>query len=329
MPLFESLTNKNAMAIKLAKMGSIPSSEDLKYALAEAKKALKMVELPFKNPNNNYSFMVTVHPPAGVNPPRWIFHREERDGRWVKLWSRETNEVIMIQGKIKIESCYVTDEPEPAVQEIANDQYITADRLPVVDTSTLWPAAKEQDQDMAPAKSLKMSDSGSWAAHRPPEAKIELDRTIMDEAFASMTDAETGLMSRGAFTVQLATWCNHNHNKNVPAALIVFSPPSGLSRDTIKRALNKCFRTYDPLTYLGDGDYACLLYGADAEEAQRLAVELKDQFYLSRSESDAGKFASGIFIINQNRDPACALGGAREAKEMSRTGRLFSLVYPE
>lgn len=328
MPLFESLTNKNALAIKLAKMGSIPSSEDLKYALAEAKKALKMVELPFKNPNNNYSFMVTVYPPAGVNPPRWIFHREERDGRWVRLWSRETNEVIMIQGKIKIESCYVAD-----------DQFVTADRLPAVDVQAIREQEQEQDQHQeqhqeqqqipSPAKSLKMSDSGSWAAHKPPEAKIELDRAAMDAAFAAMTDPETGLMSRGAFTVQLATWCNHNHNKYVPSALIVFSPPSGLGSDAIKRALGKCFRTYDPLTYLGDGDYACLLYGADAEQAQRLAVELKDQFYLSRSESDAGKFASGIFIINQNRDPACALGGAREAKEMSRSGRLFSLVYPE
>lgn len=92
-----------SLPIRLAKMGTLPSSEDLKYMLATASKDGKQVELPFMNPETDCNFMVKVLPPnSPVSSPRWTFGRLE-NGVFRQVWSKESNEVIMIQGKIKVD----------------------------------------------------------------------------------------------------------------------------------------------------------------------------------------------------------------------------------
>lgn len=92
-----------SLPVRLAKMGSLPSSEDLKYMLVTAAKEGKPVELPFMNPETDLNFMVKVM--AASSPaasPRWTFGRLE-NGVFKHVWSKESNEVIMIQGKIKVD----------------------------------------------------------------------------------------------------------------------------------------------------------------------------------------------------------------------------------
>ena len=95
-----------SLPIRLAKMGTLPSSEDLKYMLSTADKEGKQVELPFMNPETDCNFMVKVIPaaPPAVNP-RWSFGRFE-NGTYHHIWSRESAEVIMIQGKIKVDGAH-------------------------------------------------------------------------------------------------------------------------------------------------------------------------------------------------------------------------------
>lgn len=95
-----------SLPIRLAKMGSLPSSEDLNYMLATASKDGKQVELPFMNPETDCNFMVKVVPatPPAVNP-RWTFGSFE-NGSFKHLWTRESAEVIMIQGKIKVDGAH-------------------------------------------------------------------------------------------------------------------------------------------------------------------------------------------------------------------------------
>lgn len=107
MPLFDSLGT--AQSVRLTKMNSVPTTEDLRYALGEAKKRVgKVIELPFEHPNNHQKFVVALVLIQGKTAPTWTFYRG--DGPSAKLlWSRSAEDVLMVQNKIKIDSQYAGD----------------------------------------------------------------------------------------------------------------------------------------------------------------------------------------------------------------------------
>lgn len=313
MPLYHSLSAKNTPSIRLAKMGSIPTTEDLKYALAEAKKHQKQIELPFKNPDNNLNFAVTVMPGSGVNAPKWEFYREDADGSAYRLWSRESTEVIMIQGKIKIESCYsnamvqsTSQEDIPAVI-VNRDTHTNRPPAPQdswASGSGSFPAFGTVEHSQSQGQSgsfpsptnsstgLKASEraqsaSGSWEAPLPAPATIN-DQAIND-TLTAITDSKTGLLTSSAFLLFLLGWCSHAHNKGVNAALIAFDVK--LTRDNqaistkddekafydwVRSGLKNAVKPYDPITCLEGDEFAALLYGADKASAQKFAAELKE-----------------------------------------------------
>ena len=110
MPLFDSLSSGAVQVIRLAKMTSIPTTDDLRYALEEAKKKKKPVELPFEHPHTRQSFSVRVQLGMNTAPPLWTFIRGEGASAKV-LWSRPTIEIMTIQNKVKTESASV-GEPQ-------------------------------------------------------------------------------------------------------------------------------------------------------------------------------------------------------------------------
>ena len=105
MSLSSKRASKTTQTIVLFKMGAVPTTEDLKYALAEAVRARKAVELPFKHPENGIVFTVRVSAGSSVTPPKWTFLLEEEHGNTI-LWTKETNEVLVIQGKIRVDSLH-------------------------------------------------------------------------------------------------------------------------------------------------------------------------------------------------------------------------------
>lgn len=109
MPLFDSLGASASQTHRLSKMNSVPTTEDLKYALAEATKRRKTVDLPFEHPHNRLSFIVRVALGQGVAPPMWTFLRG--DGPTAKIvWTRPSKEVMMIQSKVNTESHRFSDD---------------------------------------------------------------------------------------------------------------------------------------------------------------------------------------------------------------------------
>lgn len=105
MSLSSNRTARNTQTIVLFKMGAVPTTEDLKYALTEAIKARKSVELPFKHPENGIEYVLRVTAGTSITPPKWTFLLGEEHGSMV-LWSKETNEVLVIQGKIRVDSLH-------------------------------------------------------------------------------------------------------------------------------------------------------------------------------------------------------------------------------
>lgn len=129
MALKQAFSSQSGAPVRLRQITTTPSTEDLRYVLATATQHKKPAELPFKNLYNGLTFMVRVVPATGQIAPRWTFERCEAKGP-VHLWTRETNEVIMIQGKIKIEANYTGEGavPEPVDQS----QQSTTGSLPLV-----------------------------------------------------------------------------------------------------------------------------------------------------------------------------------------------------
>ncbi len=122
MPLHDAFNA--ATTIRVARMTSVPTTEDLRYLLAEAKKHEKAVELPFEN--HKSLFIIKVALTGHLQTPRWTFQRG--DGASAKvLWTRDSSEVLMIQNKIKVESAYDgNSDGEPGTQSGTNTPIITS-----------------------------------------------------------------------------------------------------------------------------------------------------------------------------------------------------------
>ncbi|MBA3858392.1 MAG: hypothetical protein C0507_15915 [Cyanobacteria bacterium PR.3.49] len=117
MALRESFKATSVQTIKLAEMNAIPNTEDLRYMLTECTMQRKPVLLPFKNPSNGLGFVVKVSPAIGESGPRWTFERVTGNTQSV-VWTRETREVAMIQGKLAIDTIY--REPNTSAQTEAS-----------------------------------------------------------------------------------------------------------------------------------------------------------------------------------------------------------------
>jgi len=114
MPLFDSLST--SQIYRLPKMNSVPTTDDLRYALAEGQKRIgKTIELPFEHPNNHQFFVVKLNLSIGnKNPPSWSLQRGDGPNA-IRLWNRGSEDVLMVQNKIKIDAQYVPAEGESDV----------------------------------------------------------------------------------------------------------------------------------------------------------------------------------------------------------------------
>ncbi len=111
MPLFDSLST--AQTYRLPQMNATPTTDDLRYAISEAQKRMgKTIELPFEHPNNHQLFIVKLVMSAGNRvPPSWTLQRGDGPSA-IRIWNRSTEDVLMVQSKIKVDSQYVPEEGE-------------------------------------------------------------------------------------------------------------------------------------------------------------------------------------------------------------------------
>ena len=111
MPLFDSLST--AQTFRLPQMNATPTTDDLRYAISEAQKRMgKTIELPFEHPNNHQLFIVKLVMSAGNRvPPSWTLQRGDGPSA-IRIWNRSTEDVLMVQSKIKVDSQYVPEDGE-------------------------------------------------------------------------------------------------------------------------------------------------------------------------------------------------------------------------
>lgn len=103
MSLASKRWGKTTQTIVLFKMGGTPTSEDLRYALAEAARSNKAVELPFRHQETGREFVIRIIAGNATTAPRWTLMIGEQPGARV-LWTKESTEVIVVQGQIRVDS---------------------------------------------------------------------------------------------------------------------------------------------------------------------------------------------------------------------------------
>lgn len=200
MPLSESINP--SQSIRLPKMASVPMTEDLKYAVAEAKKnPKKLIELPFENEAGQV-FVVKVSV-AGNAAPSWILQRGDGAGASV-MWKRESIEVLMIQNKIRTETLSPggsggqgrSGRHSPIVQADLDE----AAREAAADAAASAAAAAAWVPPSAPSGSPIILGTG-----RPPSADVgtaSSDAPIITPVFKSVSSWEKNTGQQQAFSGQ-------------------------------------------------------------------------------------------------------------------------------
>lgn len=101
MSLSANKSARTTQTLILFKMASIPTTEDLRYALSRACGAGKSVELPFRNPETGIDFRIRVIAGTPHRGPMWTMYQDGESGS-SQLWNKECHEVIIIQGQLRL-----------------------------------------------------------------------------------------------------------------------------------------------------------------------------------------------------------------------------------
>lgn len=320
MPLADAFNSRQSGTLTLNKMNSVPTTEDLKYALTEASRPaqgnIRVVELPFVNPLNQGGtvFMVAVSPASGVIPPRWTFYRLEGDSK-VKLWTRETSEIIMIQGRIKVESLYQrtgdTVQNLPIVDSLQLEQAeenlesVSCPESPSLSQtgqfSRLNMASPESNlaqfssQSFLELASDSCAGSQSEASSAPfdvfaaqwknatvlPEP-MEIDRQKVNQLLEHLREDECELLSYHGFCLFLLAWCAPRAGSQAPLSLIYLrvrhrnQVPALEHLQAVAKSLKRLCAPYDVLAYFGQGNFGLMRYCLDGQGAMNVARAVSD-----------------------------------------------------
>jgi hypothetical protein len=369
MPLFNALSGNNNAVIRLMTMTTIPTTEDLLYALATAKQNKKPVELPFKNISNNLNFIVRVVPGAPGTPqihPRWHFERVDgggKNGGNTHLWMRESSEVMMVQGKIKIEANY-TGQPAPIVDEdylpyinqnnnaLANP-FMSAANLPAmshIQDLEPTPEAADGPDWKATSGDGTLTSSGTWLftpgtngpLMMPPPAVIHHD--VYKNYIKALSNPETEFMRHSAFEFFLLRDSKYAKTYGTKLSLLIFDFSCGKKGKTltlslpVKNALSSVLQQIcGPLelcAQLRSGEFAIALNGYDAARALKFAEKicngLEDGPHSLENCRELKNLAIGIACLPETcGDPGTLISAASRAKEMAREAEQHYMQFPQ
>lgn len=111
MSLSANRSARTTQTIVLFKMASVPTTEDLRYALTRAQSAGKQVELPFRHPDTGLHFKIKILAGNAHRGPVWTLYQGEGDLA-VPLWSKECHEVIIVQGQLRLYATSARSHPQ-------------------------------------------------------------------------------------------------------------------------------------------------------------------------------------------------------------------------
>ncbi len=364
MALSQSFKCTSIQTIRLAEMNAVPNTEDLRYMLTECTLQRKPVLLPFKNPANGLGFVVKVTPAIGDGGPRWTFERVT-DTASNTMWTRETREVAMIQGKLAIDTICTgirdsADNADNTVVTLGSPRH--SGNFPVVATpKENTPLDKTPATETAPITPppfgfieppyYKQQSSPDWFCSfgaLQPEANAlpspaKFDAKLLGEVVSALTCPQTYLATYAAFTYFLLRQYAQFQMTETSFAVVIFEitiKQNGVERvipqevfRLIAERIRPLLSPLDVAAHIKEGEFAVLLCSSDGADAMRFARSLygtmAGQALLPESADAQESVVIGAATMPETcRDPGVLLAAAREAKEVAIFTSRPYLLFP-
>ncbi len=360
MALSHSFKATSIQTIKLAEINVVPNTEDLRYMLTECTLQRKPVLLPFKNPANGLGFVVKVSPAIGEGGPRWTLERVS-DTMQNAMWTRETREVAMIQGKLAMDTIYcgAGGQSTETTVTLGSPRHAgsfpattSQENLPVEATPTVeTPIVTPPQYGFIEPPNYNQQDSHDWfcsfgalrleANSLPPPAQF--DARLLGQVVNALTDPQTYLATYGAFTYFLLRQHAQFQITATGFSVVIFKitikqngvemvVPQEAFR-TIAERIRPLMSPLDVAAHIEDGEFAVLLCSSDGADAFRFARllygRLSGQSLLPAGiEAEESVVIGAAALPETCRDPGELLAAARQAKEMALDTSRPYLLYP-
>ncbi|MBP7863641.1 hypothetical protein KA183_18285 [bacterium] len=291
MATMNSATPGSGQTIKMTKLSSQPTLDDLTYMLSLTQKYSKPVEMTFKNAFTNSSFCIKLQlPEMGIGIESTLLRIVENNAEII--WSKVYRDLDMILARIKVDSSLSYDEPAVGtVVPIKPFGFVNALPQPfVLDFERAYKALDLHD------------DKVTGLTHF--------------DSFVFFLQTEFERFQRSEVPLSI-----------VSLSLKLNVKPEQLKE--INRMLVERVRTtnskYDLITQTDPHEYFILLHSAGRSEAMHVMESLQIFFSLSPLMHSAEKVMGAASIPETCIEPQILIAAAKKAQELAmRSSRHFS-----
>lgn len=321
MPLQDSFKTSTAGAnIKLSKLTSVPSTQDLDFAMGQAGKHPRaIIELPWKAPSSTTTFVLKVSTAQGSEEgPSWTLHAGESVDAPV-LWSHDSMDTFLIQSLITAEC-----DPNRTLQSYVDTSKPRAVEIPSEEEAPPEPIVQTARPDLP--------------------APVDLDRDILDSLQRQLRRQETGLFSEAYFYHLVIQEFNRFQQARIPFSLVIFElalrlndgglsmPPLRVLHETASR-IQTAGRPLDNLCHYKDPKLALVFPHTGSNDALQRAVKIEEA--LNASPLGPGLDPRNV-VLNLGiasvpdtcSHPGILIAAATEALEQSKRTNSAVVLFP-
>ncbi len=314
--------NSSGASLRLGKLNNNPSTTELDYALAQAKKNTSaVIELPWKS-QSSPTFVLKVSCFNGDDDANWVLYQGETADAAV-LWSFDSDDTTLIESLISAECSDRVFTSAPASQSPGSS-------APANGGYTYGAPAPQAPSPAVPAVNL------------PPP--VEFDHSLVEEVERHLKNPETGFVTRAGFFYFMAREFSRYQSFSTPMTVIVFELLANYGGDKImpmpERALREALRRFqtimsgvDIVAHYKERQFAFLLPGISSNDAiqfgQRIERAILEAPLQPGLDANQGILCAGVASIPDTCEhPGIVLAAAEQAlgqaKERKTSLALFS-----
>lgn len=318
MPLDDT---SSGASLRLGKLNNNPSTAELDYALAQAKKNTSaVIELPWKSPSSP-TFVLKVSCFNGEDDANWVLYQGETADAAV-LWSFDSDDTTLIESLISAE---------------CSDRVFSS--APANAAATASPGANGGSglggvQTQAPSPVVP-------AINLPPP--VDFDQTLVEEVEKHLKNPETGFVTRAGFFYFMTREFSRYQSFSTPMAVIVFELLANYGGDKImpmpERALKEALRRFqtvmngvDIVAHYKERQFAFLLPGISSNDAiqfgQRIERAILEAPLQPGLDANQGILCAGVASIPDTCDhPGIVLAAAEQALAQAKERRTSLALF--
>lgn len=314
MPLDDS---SSGASLRLGKLNNNPSTAELDYALAQAKKNTSAtIELPWKS-QSSPTFVLKVSCFNGEDDANWVLYQGDTADAAV-LWSFDSDDTVLIESLISAE---------------CSDRVFSS-------------APSSAAASPAPG-----SNGGSGVAGVQPLAvpsvnlppPVDFDQSLVEEVEKHLKNPETGFVTRAGFFYFTAREFARYQISRAPMSVIVFELLANYGGDKImpmpERALKEALRRFqtvmsgvDIVAHYKERQFAFLLPGVTSNDAiqfgQRIERVLLEAPLQPGLDANQGMLCAGVASIPDTCEhPGVVLAACEQALAQAKERKTSLALY--